>query len=487
MAQTRKHNPPKALISYQRDWLCEPWYNEKGYAVTDTIQKARRVGGSEAAILRGISWALGREVLGDARAKELGQEPGTFIQRDPMNVYVTSKDYPGARGLIAKAIANCQEMAPFDPECEQALKHASATRILFPSTGTIIEAKAPTKSAMRGETGAVIIDEFPIIKQQEDVYAAAKLVANPNLGNEHGYPVLIVGTPWEEGSYAYRVMTEETFGFRQHSVDIYQAKAFDFPIDIEQAFAELGHIQELIDTEYLCKWSRGGSIFFAPAKLRQCLEDELPFRWDHAPVFYGIDVGHGVGRDFTAVIQWRLIGDEYWITGVRAFNDKDIEEQVDAVAPWLRQHPGEVRFDRGMGGTLFGQALTNRLRNTECKIVGAGMTTQDQEKYAKRTRMLLDSHQLKIYTGTDCGGDDEGWRALLLEFAKLKAKMSAGGRLILETPRDPMKGHCDRAWGAMIGLAGTAGRTIIIGGGGNAGIIRRPTPTITEFDDVGIG
>jgi hypothetical protein len=487
----RRPKPPKALISYQREIVCEPWYDEQGSAVTDTFEKARRVGGSEAACIRAMSWALGREMLSDERAKSMGLQPGDFIQREPMNVYVTSKDYPGARGLVAKVADNCKELAPYDPECAQAV--ASGTKVYFPSTNTFVEAKAPTKSAIRGETGAVVIDEFSFVKQQEDVYGAAKLVANANLGNAHGYPVLFVCTPWEEGSFAHRVFTElgddgkSTFGFRHHSIDIYQAHAAGFPIDIEKAFAELP-IEELRDTEYKCIWSRGGSIFFPPAKLRLCQEEELPYRWERAPVWYGIDVGHGVGRDFTAIVQWRLIENEYWVTGIRAFNHLELDDQFDQIVPWITEHPGEVRVDRGAGGRLFIQGLEKRLKGTHVKITGAGMNLQDQEKYAVRLKHVLDASQLRIYTGTECGGDSDGHRALMLELAKLKAKMSGGGRLVLETPRDPLQGHCDRGWASMIGLSGGAGKSINVGttssrhsNGGH-----RPAPTIINFDDIGI-
>lgn len=472
----------KRLVSYQVDVVCAPWYKRTadGWAAqTHTFEKARRIGGSEAMAIRGLSFALGREMKAD----------GTWIQREPMDVYVTSKDFPGAKDVIRKIAENCLEMGEHDAEIKQAQIHS--TKIYIPSTGKEIVALAPTPTAIRGKTGAWLADEFSFVKNQEELWGAGKIIGNRTLGDPHGFPSLIVCTPWEEGSMAWRIFRDDSFSFRDNrfSVDIYQAKAAGFPIDIDAAFSDLG-IPELIETEYKCKWSKGGGQFFSTTKLRDCLEEELPLNWQLAPCFYGIDVGHGVGRDFTACVQWRMIDDEYWITGIRAFNNLEMEEQIEAIAPWIRRYPGEIRVDRGMGGIPFMTTLAKRLGksgNGRSRIVGAGMTGNDQEKYAHRMRRILDSHQLKIYSGIEAGGDESGARVLCLELARMKAKLAAGGRLILETPRDPLKGHCDRAWAGMIGLASVAGAGITSGGVNGMGTGWMPGVCTAEFDHTGIG
>lgn len=483
----------KRLVSYQAELLCAPWYREipgvyfpddpegKGplcpQAQTYTFEKARRIGGSEAAAVWIIMHALGREL----------QEDGTWIQRAAMDVNVCSKDFPGAKDVVKKVAANCLEMGEHDAEINQAVIHE--TKIYFPSTGTTVQAFAPTSTGIRGRTGACVLDEFSFVKNQEELWGAAKISANATLGNPHGYPVLVICTPWEEGSFAHSIFRDDSFSFRNNrfSVDIYEAKKAGFPIDIDAAFADLG-IPELIDTEYKCIWAKGGDQFFATSALRLCCEEELPYGWERAPTFYGIDVGHGVGRDFTACVQWRMIDDDYWITGLKAFNHLDFESQIDELAPWIRRWPGEVRIDRGMGGISFLQVLTNRLGTGRNKIVGAGMTGIDQEKYATRMRRILDSGQLKIYTGTrEAGGDESGARVLMLELARMKVKKAAGGRLIIETPRDPLKGHCDRAWAAMLGLASTAGKAITAGGQHGMGSGWMPGIHTQDFDHTGIG
>lgn len=487
--------PPKVWTTYQWPIITAPWYKESSpgeyRSWTDTFEKARRIGGSEACAMRAICFALGREL----------QPDGTYIPRVPMSGVIISKDFAGAKELIAKIALNCMDLtAAGDADCARAEIHG--TKIYFPTTGTTIRGLASTGTTIRSWTGFVILDEFAFVRNQEEVWGAARLVANPTLGNKYGFPMLIVTTPWEAGSLCHRIFTEETFHFRRHSVNIHQAKSAGFPIDIEEAFAELG-IPELCETEYMCVWSHGGSGFFPAAKLNLCVRDDgkpksmgkgtdleetddvcgLPHRWSAAPCFYGIDVGGGVGRDFTTCIQWRVIDDEYWIVGIKAFNHLDHDAQVDEIAKWIRKYPGEVRVDRGVGGLPMITSLQNRLGSTRVRISGAGMAPQDQEQYIKRMSQLLEANQLRLYAGMAAGGDKDGYRALILELAQMKAKLS-GGRLHIETPRDELRGHCDRAWGALIGLSAQVSKSMMMGGSGGA---YRPQIIPIDPDNTPIG
>jgi hypothetical protein len=104
-------------------------------------------------------------------------------------------------------------------------------------------------------------------------------------------------------------------------------------------------------------------------------------------------------------------------------------------------------------GADFIRHLAKRLKNRKrTTILGVGMSLIEQERYAVAGRRLLERGQLALYTGMDAGGDEHGCRALMLELSQLKARPGNGGRLTFATPRDPTKGHLDRAWAGLIGL-----------------------------------
>jgi hypothetical protein len=462
---------PKVLTTYQKAVVTAPWYEklESGQdrARIDAFVKSRRIGGSVAAAYRGALWAAGFELRDD----------GSAIRREPVDVIVVSKDFTSSKRLLREVADALEDLGRAGPEfdCEPL-----ATTIKL-KNGRQIEALACSDKAIRGNTAAVLADEIAFWRQFESCWAALKSVTDPNLKYPTGLPGLLVTTPWESGSLAHRLCTDTAFPFGRYSVNIHEAVAAGFPIDVQRAFAELG-IPELIETEYLCRWMRGGDSFFPAEKLRDCCRDDLPLGWERAPISYGIDVGGGRGRDFTACVQWRCLDDERWMTGVVAFNDLDMESQADRLSKWIRNAPGTVRIDRGVMGLDLVTMLQNRLAgNKAIKVTGVGMMPVDQEKYASTAKRALERDTLRLYTGTDCGGDDNGHRALMLELAQLKTRPGVGGHLTFTTPRDASKGHLDRGWAALIGLSGGAS-----GGARGAGGYR-PSVHTTDIDSAGVG
>jgi hypothetical protein len=460
-AATRSASPPKTLTNYQSRVVTSPWYEplESGQlrARIETWVKSRRVGGSTGAAYRACLWAAGYEL----------REDGSAIAREPVDVIIVSKDFTGSKRLLREVEDARQDLARAGPEFDGV---AHATSINY-AVGTTISALPCSDKAIRGNTAAWIADEFAFWRQQEPCWAALKSVSDPNLKYPTGLPGLIITTAWESGSLAHRICTDDSFPFGRHVVDIYQAIADGFPIDAARAFAELG-LPELIDTEYLCKWSRGGSSFFPESKLRDCQVDVevddagkiigggLPEGWQRAPARLGIDCGGGKGRDFTAAVLWRLIDGIWWMTGVKASNVIGTVDMADIVADWMLDTDVvdssvqlTIRCDQGIMGADFIRQLAKRLKDRKrTEILGVGMNPIDQERYAIAGRRLLERGQWRLYTGTDAGGDEHGCRAFMLEMSQLKARPGLGGRLTFATPRDPTKGHLDRAWAGLIGL-----------------------------------
>lgn len=434
----------RGLFPYQIPIVCAPWYGADGRALTHTLEKARRIGGTTAAGYWAANLCLGREMRSD----------GTFVQREPMNVWAVSKDFKSSKGLLVECAENIERLARVDPAYAADVK---AETITF-ATGCTIGALPCSGTAVRSKTGAVVGDEVAFWRQQEEVYAAAKIVANPTGKEPRGYPALYITTPWESGSFAHRLFTSAEYPFERHRVDIHDAVRAGFPIDPEKERAELG-IDELFATEYLCQWSRGGSSFFPAERLRAACRDELPGGWQLASNVFGIDVGGGRGRDFTATVRLAVIRGELWILGVRAYNDRPIDVQAEDIAGWIFAAVNSgaatvrVRVDQGVMGVSLVQLLQSQLAGArEVSILGVGMNLTDQAIYAGALKRHLERGTLRIYTGTDADGDADGSRALMLELARLRSAPGSGGILRFTTPRDN-KGHCDRAWAACIGAS----------------------------------
>lgn len=452
--------PPKTLTSYQTKVVASPWFEElpsgRERARIDTFVKSRRIGGSVAAAYRACLWAAGYELRPD----------GTAIRRDPIDVIIISKDFSSAKRLLREVEDARDDLSRAGPEFDG---EGMATTLRM-ANGHIVEAIPCSDKAIRGNTAGVIADEFAFWRQQEACWAALKSVTDPNLKYPSGLPGLFITTPWEAGSLAHRIFTDPDFPFGRHSVDIHEAIAAGFPIDAERAFLELG-IPELVDTEYLCRWSRGGESFFPAHKLRDCTVDDdvdvfkervsgLPDGWQNAPARLGVDCGGGKGRDFTALVLWRLVAGTWWMVGLKASNVTGTVDMADVAADWMLNKDIiavgaelTIRADQGIMGADFIRQLQLRLRGRKrTHVLGVSMMPLDQERYAVAGRRLLERGQMSLYAGTEAGGDEHGARALALELSNMKARPGVGGRLTFATPRDPLKGHLDRAWASLIGL-----------------------------------
>jgi hypothetical protein len=446
--------------------LTTPWRNDSG-ALTQTLEKARRIGGSTIAALLGVLWCLGREMDAD----------GNFQPRAPFDTYVISKDFQSSKDILKEASEICAGLEGDDPDFHS---DAQATVIRF-KTGCAMHALSCSPAACRGKTGGVVADEVPFWRRQEDMWAAVKSITDPNLGEATGYPRILVGTPWDSGSLAHRLFADggvshtefrngkpfpsSGYPFIRHRIDIYDAVKSGFPIDIDKAFAELG-IPELIDTEYKCIWRGSNETFFSLEKLRRTHEDALPDYWISFPAFFGIDVGGAKGRDNTSIVQWRTTGTDLWMVGVRAWNKapEDAEEklqwQADQITEWIlacTEHstPITIAVDRGIMGADLIESVRKRLKNKRhnVQVIGVGMGIPEQASYAKAARKALDRGRWHIYLGVDAGGEENGARALELELNSLKTRPGDGGILTFITPRDATMRHRDRAWAALIGVS----------------------------------
>lgn len=499
----------KRLVPYQTRLIGADWYDpDTKSALVRTVIKARRIGMSTAAGYTAAFWAAGRQAV---------RGSSIYRQLEPINVHVVSKDWDGAKNLMQEIADACDSLAPHDSAFRI---DATATKIRFLETGCEIKAHSCKPNRIRSSGGAWILDEFCFWPQAEAMWGAVRSAASATLkSGRGGYPMCIISTPWDADSLPFRIFTEggvtaedwlngrrpdaEGFPFVRHRIDIHDAVRDGFPIDVEAERQKIG-IPEIFEMELLCKFRHAGQSFFPIAKLRDCqvfdpTPDEegfeadgggLPDGWERAPAYFGIDIGGGVGRDNTAIVQWRAIGDQDWVVGVRAFNRLDHVHQADVVEAWINSSapagvPVTVAVDHGSDGKPMISELRRRfLSRRRFNVAGIGMSPSEQELHATKLRQALERNRVRIYAGTAAGGDDDGARAMMLELSAIKAKL-AGGKLRFETPRDPGKGHCDRAWAAMFGRSRMDGASSM--GGPSAGSTTFANVGTYSHDHEGLG
>lgn len=426
----------RGLTSYQRAWTQLPRYDEKtGRARTKTFVKSRRIGGSYAAAIDAANMAAG--MMWDAKR-------GAAVIDNPCDVHVVSATFEQAKNLVAEVGRFCDQVAPFDARYKANVLAESVTL----ANGCAVYALPCRAQSLRGYTGAVILDEVAFYDRLDEVWGAAKIVAGQNLRNPRGYPVSLITTPWADGSLAHRLMTDVTLPFERLSVDIHQAHAAGFPIDIEATRHEVA-IEEIWLVEYCCQWLKGGSSFFSPELLARACCDELPPEVAKLPSYFGIDIGRT--HDLTAIVETKRLGDQVWIVALEALRNVHFDDQTAKMRGWLNASQFVTALvDQGLMGRPILDSLQREFRS---KVRGVDMSNSEQELMAVDLRALLEKGDLRIYTGKQ----PAEMRQLVAELASIRATPTAGHKTKFDTPRDSA-GHGDRAWAAMLAARGACER-----------------------------
>lgn len=455
--------PRRGLTSYQHDWTKAPRYATSAggqiKATTKTFTKARRIGGSFAAAVDACNLAAGYEWDGN-RWKNVR----------PIDVHVVSASFNQAKNVLAEAAEFLAKVDSVDPRYKA---NAKANSIEFACGGNIVAHPAKA-SSLRTYTGALLLDEFAFVQQQEDVWGAAKNIAAATLKEPRGYPVSLITTPWTHGGFAHRLFTSSDLPFQRQTVDIYAAKAAGFPIDVEQTRAECA-LAEIFATEYECQWLRGGACFFDPELLVGAEREDLPETLSREPSFYGIDIGRT--NDLTCIVECKRLGDVIWIVGITALRGMHMDDQRDRIVSQLSTGKlARCLIDRGG----IGRDLSDHIeRKWSSKCKGVDFSQDSKEELAVTFRKELESGRIRVWS--DGGDNADQARALRMELTSIKAKPASGGKLSFETPRT-VTGHGDRAWAAMLAVAAVT-RTQAIDGGADV----KPRILTQSFESMRIG
>jgi len=435
----------------------------KRKAVTKTLLKARRIGGSCAAAIDAANMAAGFEWDGEK-----------WIDALPIDVHIISATNAQAKNVLAEVALFVEKVCEREPRYRAEPK---ATTIEF-ATGARIIALSCKPSSLRTYTGAVLFDEFAFYQRPEEVWGAAKTIAASTLKEPRGYPVSAVTTPWAYGGFPHKIFTDETLGFRRQTVDIYTAEKAGFPIDIEQTRKECA-LAEIFAQEYECQWIKGGACFFDPDLLLNAEREDLPEDIAREPSFYGIDIGRTT--DLTVIVEAKRLGDVVWIVGIEALRNVHMDDQRDRAIATLGRTDGHklgrALIDRGGIGRDLSDHLERRFAT---RVKGVDFSQDTKEQMAVTFRSALESGRLRFWVG---GESFEQVRSLRSELISIKAKAASGGKLAFETPRTAT-GHGDRAWAAMLAITAAGGGRSADDYGDSDDV---PAPHLTSLDTMSLG
>lgn len=371
----------------------------------------------------------------------------------PVSTYVMSATERQARDFVKE----CGDLAEFFADSDVRFECSrKATVLEFKLAGTRITALPSTHRAIRGVQGRLVLDEICFMPRFEEIWGAALPISRPNLKDPNGYPVSVLSTPWARGTKAFQVLTNPEYILREVNLMRAIADGFPLPGGIERLKAEIGS-EDIFNVEYMCQWLDTGLGYFPSHILERAvvkaaddvdgtgLEKEL--RGQGCKVHWGWDVGRK--HDLTVGAKFYSRGDTWFLVDLIVMRgvplDIQAQRAIEAITKYPKDRLESIRIDRGTQGYAVYDALMTKFGS---EIVSSADLNQDaQVRHMMQVKSMLERQKLKWcneFSGESC-------RTLMTEFLKIEQKSTAGGRVVIDTPRD-MHGHCDRAWAVAIGV-----------------------------------
>jgi hypothetical protein len=452
------------LRSYQLAWLRDA--NKFRVAL-----KPRQVGFSDVIALEMVLVAS-------------GLMPGVLAH----NCNIVSKKEADAYDVITKA-KKWVDILRMDARMAEHLRTSvwSASEIVFTRTGYRIVSDTQNPDAGRGKTGHLYLDEYGFYQYQMQIWTGAvpSTFSNPQLR------VSVISTPNGTGDHYHELWSDHAKypEWSRHYLDVYEAAAAGFPIDIEAQ--RRNFTPDLWAQEMECKFIGGEHEYF-PAELMREAHGARGVDAD-ATLWLGIDTASVV--DTTAVQCIWLQRDGAWL------GDTYILEHLQYETDTIRKRPGQdlvldaiiqtlrptgAVFDvtgdmaRKVRGFPSIFKIINQQRGGDCRILPQTIDREWKDREVEEIKQAMMSSRLKfvdgrvdyIFSRANAGqfagerfAEQAAARSLVAtcftksdfpilvqDFRKIHRKWLGPNRTTFDAARDGT-GHADAFWATVLGYS----------------------------------
>jgi phage FluMu gp28-like protein len=401
--------------------------------------KSRRIGFSEVVAFECAARSLGLEFVGRR-----------FRQIRPAPQCIVSAGGEQAKYFLTRVRSHLYPLALAFDKREPDVLLDDNKMSLRPFNGTWIRAFSANPAGLRGYEGDFIWDECGATPRAEDVWDAAKSIADAHLGNPTGYRVSVFGTPKGDTNLFHSFCRgKKANAFSQHTVTIHDAHRDGFPFTESLEAMQRGMTSE--------KWKQEHEADFLTASQRYIGEELydsakvtvapelMPQFALNAPRFGGNDVGRV--HDLSALCRLVLHDGKLWQDGL-----VQVERGMafDAQERWVgREVAGMNRL--AIDATGMGMQYAERMvRAHGSRIEPVTFTNALKEELATDLKLAMERGMLRLRA------DDTDLRDDVL---LLRRQVTSAGNIRFDADRSADKGHADRAWALALAVHAAGGAT----------------------------
>ena len=399
----------KAFLPYQLRWITDR-------APISLCNKARQI-----AVTTG---STGGATLG-----------GLYQQRTQIYLSVSEKRSSEA---LQKVREHCKILDALGYEGALDFTTDNETQLAWRTGGKVIALPANPNTA-RAESGDVWLDEFAYHQAPEKIRDGAFAMASAG-----GYRVKIFSTPNGAQGLFHEWVSNPPNGWSYHRVDIDQAKAQGFPVDLDKLWMLAGGDDRVFAQWYKCSFLDADLQYVPTALALQARQYTGMFPGIGIfPLYAGLDIGRT--QDLTVLSIICVIGGIAWIIAQFTCKRTDFRKQRALIRLARKEFPWQsLHVDSSGLGMDMAQELVEWWGEEEVKLIP--FTLQSKADLATRALRWLRDNKIRYPQ------DQEG-QLLFEDTCAVRRRITPDQNITYEVQRTS-RGHGDRWWALCLALKG---------------------------------
>lgn len=383
--------------------------------------KSRRIGMSEAVVLRALLTALSKPYH---------------------DVYLCSTNYTNAKELLRRLTLWISAMQKGGIKLP--VVSMKKTEVEFKNGSRVIPMPA---MAVRSRTGTVILDEYAFYQWDREVWAGVAPVAD----TDPTFQVILISTPFGASGIFWEIWNdpEGIHGdWSRHHIDVYQAAAEGFPVNPDALKKK--YPSDIWQQEFLCQFMSDINQYFGHDLIRrsQYSEEDLPgFALPSGQRFGGVDLASR--QDASTFAEAIKADDTFWVDKIHEIKPPGesmdytpqfalVDEIVDS-ASWAG-----IAVDATGEGNQLGQDLRRKHGRQIITEVNSAAAWGEVYEHIPDLRLAMEQGKYRMPHDSK----------LRTAFSKIQRTTLANNKVKFEARRDH-EGHADEfyatllAWHAM--------------------------------------
>lgn len=289
-------------------------------------------------------------------------------------------------------------------------------------------------SSLRGWSGDVILDEFAMIENDEEIFQAVLPVITSKMTGKQK-SLTICSTPTSLDTQFSKIWHSNDQSWSKHRYTIYDCVAQGLKADPELLKRAIDD-DLVFKTEYMCEFASGAGTAFPVEWLSDISYDELP---SGGKYYLGFDVGRH--NDFSALVVAYVKDKDLYVVDIIILKDTSYSEQLKVVQNLNTKYKIFAGFTDSVGiGSMIAEEIQ---KNINSKIKGYSWNSSNKTILHDNLRTIIQNRNFHV--------NPELVDIVKNDFANVRRYISSTGN-ISYTAAHSKDGHSDITSGIVLAL-----------------------------------